>query len=159
MSEEVLFKLTPLVEKMIGNQSILDIIDSLKARIVECDEPFIGASVPKHRLEERFPSGIKSAWVFVIRPYTRIPLHHHPNSVQHTVVIEGSGKVKIDDRLFEVRRFNPKAPLPIWYVIGKNSSHQFVTEDSPVVVISFHTCRAKELIEVETESGRSRFYE
>jgi len=159
MRKDVLSKLTPLVKKMMQERDILDIIEDLKAQIGECNEPFIGVSIPEHRLRERFPSGIKSAWVFVIRSHTKFPSHHHPNSVQHTVVIEGAGKVKIGDREVEVKRFNPKDPRPIWYIIGKNTSHQFVTEDFPIVVISFHTCHARELIEVETESGRSRFYE
>lgn len=44
-------------------------------------------------------------------------------------------------------------------LLGEGVSHSVFTREKPMVVFSFHTCVASELLEVETVSGRSRKYE
>ena len=159
MQETGLSKLTSLVEKILRNRDVLNIIDSLKAQLLESNEPFVWATLPHQLVGEEFPTGIQSAWIFVLKPNYHTSAHYHPNSTQHTAVIEGDGWAKIGDQEVELQVFNPHDIQPIWYVIGKSVPHEFVTGDFPVVVISFHTCLADELVEVETESGSRRLYE
>lgn len=159
MPETDLSKLTLLVKKMLKNRAVLNIIDVLKTQLLEGNEPFVWATLPHQLIGEDFPAGIRSAWIFVLRPRYHTSPHYHPNSIQHTTVIEGGGWAKIGDQEVELRVFNPHDIQPIWYVIEKGVSHEFVTRDSSVVVVSFHTCLANELVEVETESGSRRLYE
>jgi hypothetical protein len=159
MQETDLSKLTSLVKIMLRNRSILSIIEKLKAQLLDSNEPFVWATLSNQLIGGEFPTGINSAWIFVLRPRYHTSSHYHPNSIQHTAVIEGDGWAKICNQEVELQLFNSHDIQPIWYVIGKSVSHEFVTRDSPVVVISFHTCSADELIEVETKSGSRRLYE
>jgi len=159
MQETDLSKLSLLVKKILKNRGVLNIIDGLKAQLLESNEPFVWATLPRQLIGEEFPKDIHSAWIFVLKPNYHTSAHYHPNSTQHTAVIEGSGRAKIGNQEVELQVFNSHDIQPIWYVIGKSVPHEFVTRDSPVVVISFHTCPANELIEVETESGSRRLYE
>jgi mannose-6-phosphate isomerase-like protein (cupin superfamily) len=159
MQETDLPKLTSLVKKILKNRDALNIINGLKAQLLESNEPFVWATLPRQLIGEEFPKGIHSAWIFVLKPNRHTSSHYHPNSTQHTAVIEGDGSARIGNQEVELQVFNPDDIQPIWYVIGKNISHEFMTGDSPVVVISFHTCPADELVEVETESGSRRLYE
>lgn len=159
MQEVDLAKLTSLVKKILENRSVLSIIEELKAKLLDSNEPFVWATLPPQLIGEEFPTGIHSAWIFVLRPRYHTSAHYHPNSIQHTAVIEGSGWAKIGDQEIELQIFDPRGIQPIWYIIGKSVSHEFVTRESPIVVISFHTCLANELVEVEAESGSRRLYE
>jgi len=159
MQETDLSKLSSLVNKILKNRDVLNIIDGLKGQLLESDEPFIWATLPHQLIGEEFPTGIHSAWIFILRPNYHTSSHYHPNSTQHTAVIEGTGRAKIGNQEIKLQVFNPHDIQPIWYVIGKNVPHEFMTGESPVVVISFHTCPAEELVEVETESGGRRLYE
>lgn len=159
MQETDLPKLTALVKAMLKNRSILSIIEKLKAQLLESNEPFVWETLPERLIGKEFPTSIRSAWIFVLRARYYTSSHYHPNSIQHTAVIEGDGWAKIGNQKVELQVFDPHDIQPIWYVIGKSVPHEFVTRDSPVVVISFHTCLADELVEVETESGSRRLYE
>jgi len=159
MQETDLSKLSSLVKKFLKNRDVLKIIDGLKAKLLESNEQFVWATLPHQLIGEEFPKGIHSAWIFVLKPNYHTSSHHHPNSIQHTAVIEGGGWAKIGSQEVELQVFNSHDAQPVWYVIGKGVPHEFVTRDSPVVVISFHTCPADELIEVETERGSRRLYE
>lgn len=46
-----------------------------------------------------------------------------------------------------------------WYVIGEGVSHDFFPEGEDMTVVSFHTCEAAELEEIDCGSGASRVYE
>ena len=159
MQETDLSKLNSLVKAMLRNRSILDTIEKLKTQLLDGNEPFVWTTLSHQLVGEEIPRGIRSAWIFVLRPRYHTISHYHPNSTQHTAVIEGDGWAKIGNQEVELQVFNPHDVQPIWYVIGKSVPHEFVTGDSPVVVISFHTCFADDLVEVETESRSRRFYE
>jgi len=158
MQEADLSKLSSLVNTILKSRRVMDIIKKLKAQLLDSNEPFVWATLPKAIIGKEFPKAIHSAWIFVLRACYHTPSHYHPNSQQHTVVIEGDGWTKIGNQKVELQIFNPRDIQQIWYVIGKNVPHEFMTGDSPVVVISFHTCPADELVEVETESGSRRLY-
>lgn len=134
-------------------------IGLLKREIAESEEPFIWRVLSEQLLGEAFPDGIQSGWIFVLKPNTRTPSHYHPNSVQHTAVIEGSGKIKIGREEKELQTFDLQRRQTMWYIVPKNLPHAVTTRDLAMVVFSFHTCPSSRLLEVETSSGRSRFYE
>jgi quercetin dioxygenase-like cupin family protein len=138
--------------------SVLLAVESLKKEIVESAEPFIWKVLPDQLLRKN-SAGVRSGWIFVLKPNINSPAHTHPNSVQYTTFIEGSGKIQIREERHTICNFSKQGNQQAWYVIPKNVSHSVNTRDDPVVVFSFHTCPAEELIEVETSSGRSRFYE
>ena len=134
-------------------------MELLEAKILESQEPFTWKVLSEKLLGEPFPKGIQSAWIFALKPNIRIPSHYHPNSVQHTAVIKGSGKIIIGKDEKKVQTFDPQGIHPIWHVIAKNVPHAVATGDRVMVILSFHTCAPSELLEMETLSGRSRFYE
>jgi len=151
--------LTSLTRRALKKPQISLIINRLKTDILRCADPFIWSVLSEHLLGESFPKGIRSAWIFAIKPDICSPAHFHPNSVQYTIIVEGDGKMKIGEGEREVETFSPRGRQPIWYIISKNVSHEVITKDSVMVIFSFHTCVSKELLEVETSSGRSRLYE
>ena len=158
MQEADLSKLSSLVKTILRSRRVLDIIKKLKAQLLDSNEPFVWATLPKAIIGKEFPKTIHSAWIFVLRACYHTSPHYHPNSQQHTAVLEGDVWTKIGNQKVELQIFNPHDIQQMWYVIGKSVPHEFVTRDSPVVVISFHTCPADELVEVETESGSRRLY-
>ncbi len=158
MKETDLSKSSSLAKTMLRNRSILNTIEKLKTQLLDSNEPFVWTTLSGDIISNGVPRGIHSTWIFVLQPNCHTSAHHHPNSTQHTTVIEGDGWAKIGNQEVELQVFNPRDIQPIWYVIGKNVPHEFVTRDSPVVVISFHTCLADELVEVETKSGSRRLY-
>jgi len=152
-------RLTSLTEKALRNPYILRIMELLKAEILRREEPFIWKVLSEQLLEETFPAGIRSGWMFVLKPNTHTASHYHPNSVQYTLVIEGSGKIRIGEDEKEVQTFDLKRRKQIWYVIPRNVPHSVTIREHAIVVFSFHTCPPSELLEVETLSGRLRVYE
>lgn len=159
MSNIDLKQLTRLTKKALRTPHILHIMELLEAKILESKEPFTWKVLSERLLGEPFLKGIQSAWIFALKPNIRIPSHYHPNSVQHTTVIKGSGKIIIEKDEKEVQTFDPQGMQLIWYVIAKNVPHAVTTGDRAMVVFSFHTRAPSELLEIETLSGHSRFYE
>ena len=151
--------LSSLTKKALGIPYILETIKLLKKEILRSDESFIWKALSEQLLEETFPNEIQSGWIFVLKPDTTTPSHYHPNSVQYTTVIEGQGRIKIGEKEEEVRIFDSRRTSPIWYIIPENVSHSVTITNRAMVIFSFHTCPTKELVEVETSSGRSRVYE
>jgi len=151
--------LTNLTKRALVSPTVLDMIELLKKEIVESEGPFVWRVLSEQLIGATFPRGILSGWIFVLKPDTCSPSHQHPNSVQYSAVVEGRGKIKIAEEEEEIRVFDPRGIQQVWYVIPKNVPHAVATRDRLNVVLSFHTCSSNELIEVETSSGRSRFYE
>jgi hypothetical protein len=44
-------------------------------------------------------------------------------------------------------------------VIGEGVPHEFFPEETEMVVVSFHTCDARELEEIELKAGVKRLYQ
>jgi len=158
MSIVNLRNLTSLAKNALASQDILRMIESSKKKIEKSKEPFIWEVLSERLLGESFPEGIRSAWMFFLRPNTSCPSHRHPNSVQYSAIVEGGGTIRIGEEQKEIQIFDP-VRRQAWYVIRKDVPHQFITGDRTNVVLSFHTVPPNELVEVETSTGRSRFYE
>lgn len=134
-------------KKLTEGTRLKEIEKELKEKLM-ADEPFTGMSI-----DVNLPHPIKSTWIFIVRKRT-IP-HYHPNSIQHSVVIKGKGKVKIGNAVHHLLPIS-QSMKKSWCVIGKNVIHEFFP-DNEMILLSFHTCPADELIEVK-ETGEKRRY-
>lgn len=143
---------------LLKDSSVKETVDNLKAQIQKSDEPFVWKTIGITPFKIGFLPEIQSVWTFVLRRNTPSVAHYHPNSIQHTLMIEGKGKVKIGKQWKELRLFNPQDDES-WCIIDKNMPHEFYPEEQEMVVVSLHTCSSNELIEIECDSGRQRSYE
>ena len=100
-------KLAELVDGWRKVSQVRDIVRELTESVLAGKEPFLGKPLPQELVHGRFPPGIESAWVFVLKPKTRTPAHRHPNSVQHMAVIDGGGMYFIGGRSDYLQPFDP----------------------------------------------------
>jgi mannose-6-phosphate isomerase-like protein (cupin superfamily) len=161
MSSERLESLDRAVKVLLGQAAVRDAIAGLKVDIQSSPEPFVWSVVDCEALGDTLPADIKSGWIFVLRRDTPSGAHHHPNSVQHMVMVEGAGRSVVAGQERRMLRFGSAgvAPRDLWYVIDRNVTHEFFPEGEDVVVISFHTCEPDQLVEVAEGSGHVRRYE
>lgn len=153
-------ELNSVVKILLKDYAIKLAIKNLKLKTRETSEPFIWSVIDINSHHQNLPPNIKSVWIFVLKKGASSIAHYHPNSTQHTVMIEGKGKVRIKDHMKDLKTFDSSSSTEkdIWCIIDKNVPHEFFpTED--MVVISFHTCLPDELIEIKCESGEKRKYE
>lgn len=153
--------LSRAVDSLLTQGRIRQDIARLKVELQSSPEPFVWSVVDCASLAGVLPADIRSGWIFVLRKDTPSGAHHHPNSVQHMVMVEGAGRSVVAGEERRMLRFDSAghAPRDLWYVIDRNVTHEFFPEGEDVVVISFHTCEADELVEVEKGSGHVRRYE
>jgi mannose-6-phosphate isomerase-like protein (cupin superfamily) len=149
------------VGTLLATEPVSKDIARLKLELQSSPEPFVWSVVDCEALAGVLPKDIRSGWIFVLRKDTPSGAHHHPNSVQHMVMVEGAGRSVVAGEERTMLRFGSagSAPRDLWYVIDRNVTHEFFPEGEDVVVISFHTCAPDELIEVEQGSGHVRRYE
>lgn len=151
-------KLAELVDGWRRVSQVRAAVAELTKQVLGGKEPFLGKPLPDELVQGRFPPGIQSAWVFVLKPETLTPSHKHPNSVQHMAVIEGSGRFIIGAKEDYLQPFDPAFPERSIYVIPEGVPHAFEPGHEPLVVLSFHTVPADKLVEVEVASERKRTY-
>src|SRR5215469_4212168 len=146
---EELAQLSAAVTVLANQTSFRDSIDRLKREVVSSSEPFVWATLDLAPIAQRVPARIKSAWIFVLKKETWSGAHAHPNSIQHMVVLEGRGRSRIAGIAGELHPVGSAKPLDSdWVVIDAGIEHEFYPIDDDMVVVSFHTCEAGELIEV-----------
>jgi hypothetical protein len=137
-------------------------LHALTTRLVEelahLDEPFVGAPLPPRLVDGRLPSGVASAWVFVLRAGTRNPAHLHPNSTQRTAVLSGTGSCFVGGRERVLEAFDAARPEVTLYTFPAGMAHAFLPGFDPLVVLSFHSVPPDQLVEVEVETHRTRTY-
>ena len=158
---ETLRRLTAAARWLLGQPNVAQTIDRLKMSVRTCEGPFVWSVIDPHgEILQRLPTHIKSVWIFVLKKNTRSICHFHPNSIQHMLVVEGHGSSDIGGIRKALREYDPsKAAENFWTVIDKNVPHEFFPEQTDMVVLSFHTCVAEDLIEIECGTGHQRFYE
>jgi mannose-6-phosphate isomerase-like protein (cupin superfamily) len=154
-------KLNDAVESLLHQQSTSETIERLRLEISRSPEPFVWSVISTDSIQRELPESIKSCWVFVLKPDVPSGCHYHPNSIQHMVVLEGKGQSQIAGVRKEMVRYGqPELSLAdTWYVIDKDVPHEFFPEEEQMVVVSFHTCKATQLVEIECSTGKSRHYE
>jgi hypothetical protein len=154
-------KLNTAVEFLINQRSFLDRIEQLSQELNHSPEPFVWSIIDTIALDCKLPESIRSCWIFVLKHDVPSGCHYHPNSIQHMLVIKGEGMSKvagIHKRMVQFGSSNGSL-ADTWYVIGKGVPHEFFPEEEDMIVVSFHTCAASELEEVDYETGEKRLYE
>ncbi|UCE38118.1 MAG: hypothetical protein JSW00_02440 [Thermoplasmata archaeon] len=158
MSANYFNNLNRIVELLLKDEIVLNNIENLKTEIQRSKEPFLWEVINLDVYKQDLPPIIESGWIFVLKKNTPSVAHYHPNSIQHTVMIEGKGKVNVSDQLRDLKSFNPSNE-DIWIVIDKDVPHEFFPYDQDMVVVSFHTCIPEDLVEIKCEGHEHRIYE
>ncbi|MEW5759750.1 MAG: hypothetical protein AB1779_03170 [Candidatus Thermoplasmatota archaeon] len=160
-NERYLDALNTIVKMLLKDEIIKKSISNLKKKIQDSEEPFIWSVINPDPFQQILPSNVRSIWIFVLKKDTSSIAHYHSNTTQHTVMIEGKGKVKIGDRWKDLRQFvlSNSSNQDVWCVIDKNTCHEFFPQEKDMVVVSFHTCLPEELVEIKCDSREQRVYE
>ncbi|HIE05492.1 MAG TPA: cupin domain-containing protein [bacterium (Candidatus Stahlbacteria)] len=149
-------ELVTAISNLLATESVKRTIAGLKGKLEKSDEPYVWNVFKTEPLGIKLPKEIKSTWIFVLKKDRHSILHYHPNSTQHTVVIEGRGRIKIGN-VCKVLRLFDLTERSI-YVIDKNIPHEFYPEAEDMVVLSYHTCLSNDLMEIRCDSGAKRRY-
>ena len=154
-------QLNEAVTELIARPDIHSLVDTLKQDLKQTSEPFVWSSIDLASIAMPIPDLIRSVWIFVLKKDVPSGCHYHPNSIQHMVMIEGEGTSKIAESSRQMKLFGaPDSSLEdIWYVIPEGVPHEFFPSERNMVVISFHTCEAEELQEINCGLGTLRVYE
>jgi hypothetical protein len=160
MNADYLQNLNDAVEQIVKQKTFSEMVEELKKDLNYTEEPFVWSVVDLGAVNCALPEQIKSSWVFVLKRDVPSGCHYHPNSVQHMVMIEGQGQSSVGNLRKEMVRFGTpgQPPETVWYVINEGVPHEFFPEETEMVVVSFHTCEARELEEVACGSGAERLY-
>ena len=154
-------KLNTAVEYLINQNTILETMEHLGEEIDQSQEAFVWSVIDLSSIEPALPEGIQSSWIFVLKKDVSSGCHYHPNSIQHMVMIKGRGMSKVAGQYKRMVQFGSSndSLADQWLVIGEGVPHEFFPEKENMVVVSFHTCEATELEEVDCETGEKRIYE
>ena len=153
-------KLDAAVEFLVNRKSFLETIEQLSDELNHSRESFVWSVIDLNSIDRELPESIRSCWIFVLRKDVSSECHYHPNSIQHMVTIRGQGMSRVAGEYKRMVRFGSShdSLADIWHVIGKGVPHEFFPEEEAMVVVSFHTCEASELVEVACETGERRVY-
>jgi hypothetical protein len=154
-------KLNTAVEFLVNRRPFLETVTQLSEDIKRSQESFVWSVIDLSSIECELPEGIQSSWIFVLKKDVASGCHYHPNSIQHMVMIKGQGMSKVAGEYKPIVQFQSSngSLADKWLVIGKGIPHEFFPEKENMVVVSFHTCDARELEEVNCETGEKRVYE
>jgi hypothetical protein len=160
VNADYLQDLNDAVEKIVSQKTFSEMVEGLKRELGHTEEPFVWSVIDPGALDCALPERIKSAWIFALKRDVPSGRHYHPNSVQHMVMIEGQGQSRVGNLCKEMVRFGtPGRPMEtVWYVINEGVPHEFFPEETDMIVVSFHTCEARELEEISCGSGSERLY-
>jgi mannose-6-phosphate isomerase-like protein (cupin superfamily) len=147
-----------VVAELATRADVVATIDRLKAELRASQEPFVWATIDIGNVRD-IPEKIQSAWIFALRAERWSGSHYHPNSVQHMAVIEGRGRWHVGGASGEMVAFGDGEPGERWFVIEPGVLHEFYPADGDMIVMSFHTAAAQELLEVSESGGVTRSYE
>ena len=153
-------KLTAAVEFLLNRKTFLATIEKLSEEINHSEEAFVWSVIDRSSIQRELPEGIRSSWIFVLKKDVSSGCHYHPNSIQHMVTIKGQGMSKIAGKYSRLVQFGSSNDsfADKWLVIEKGVPHEFFPENENMIVVSFHTCEASELEEVECKTGEKRVY-
>jgi hypothetical protein len=146
------------VAELVTRADVVAMIERLKSELGASDEPFVWATIDIGSVRD-IPEKVRSAWIFALRADRWSGAHYHPNSVQHMAVIEGHGRSRVAGTIGEMVAFGDGGPGKRWFVIEPGVSHEFYPVDGDMIVMSFHTATAQELLEVSESGGVSRHYQ
>jgi mannose-6-phosphate isomerase-like protein (cupin superfamily) len=150
--------LNDAVTNLVTRADVIETIGRLKSELRASSEPFVWATIGLQNVAN-IPAEIRSAWIFALRAERWSGEHYHPNSVQHMMVIEGHGRSRVGGAIGEMSAFGDDSPGDQWFVIDPGVRHEFYPVKNDMIVISFHTATAQELLEVSESGGSIRHYE
>ena len=161
MNEIDLHKLSSVVDYLLNQEDFSRTVERLKGELDQSTETFVWETIDLDTIPHELPAGIKSGWIFHLRRDVPSGSHYHPNSVQHMVLVGGQGTSNVGGERRPIIHFtSPESSFTEkWIIIDKGVPHEFTPEREDMTVISFHTCAASELEEIESETGGSRLYE
>ena len=152
-------ELSSAVEFLLSQKNFSETIAQLSEEINHSEEAFVWSVVDLSSMGNELPEGVRSSWIFVLKKDTSSGCHYHPNSVQHMVMIKGQGMSKVAGEYSTMVQYGSNDSIADkWLVIEKGVPHEFFPEKENMVVVSFHTCEASELEEVDCKSGEKRVY-
>jgi hypothetical protein len=154
-------KLSAAVEWLLRQESFSSAVWRLRGELSGSQEPFVWTTIALDTIRVALPATIKSCWIFLLKRDVPSGSHHHPNSIQHMVTLNGQGRSNVGGIERTMIPFG-SARHSIeekWHVIGEGIPHEFFPESEDMAVVSFHTCAAAELEEIATGSGARRTYE
>ena len=142
-------------------ESFSRIVERLRLKLNESQEPFVWSTVDLGTINVSLPGAIKSGWIFLLKHDVPSGCHYHPNSIQHMIALNGYGRSKVGsvERTIITFKSVRHSIEEKWYVIGQGVPHEFFPEGEDMAVVSFHTCEVSELEEIACGSGVSRLYE
>lgn len=150
---EYLEKFKTVSQKMMADEDVSFEVLIKKQNVQHAVGTFTWKVVNVEKFREDLPENIESIWIFIVKPETPTGEHYHPNSIQHTVLVEGEGMVKIEGITQELEELKP-------IIIPEKIPHEFFpTGPEPMVLFSFHTAPENYLTEVQTSDGKQRKYE
>ena len=154
-------KLHAAVESLLRQESFSRAVERLRLELSGSKEPFVWSTVALDTISVALPPPIKSCWIFLLKRDAPSGCHYHPNSVQHMIALNGHGRSKVGgvERTMIPLGSARHSIEEEWHVIGKGVPHEFFSEGEDMAVVSFHTCEATELEEIDCGSGTSRIYE
>jgi uncharacterized protein YjlB len=146
------------VANLVTRADVIETIGRLKSELRASTEPFVWATIALQNVVD-VPAEIRSAWIFALRAERWSGEHYHPNSVQRMVVIEGHGRSRIGSTIGEMVALGDGSLGDAWVVIAPGVPHEFYPEKDDMIVMSFHTATAEELLEVSEGGAWIRHYE
>lgn len=146
-----------LISSLAANENVKSSIKMLKDELKNSKEQFVWKTLDEYLSGGNLEDEFKSSWMFIIRKNTPSKAHYHPNSTQYTAVIGGTGSCEIDGIKSNLVNFDPNNTNTL-YVIPNGTPHEFFPGGEDLIVISLHTCKAEELIEIDCSSGNERNY-
>ncbi|HEY3137854.1 MAG TPA: hypothetical protein VGL29_17645 [Blastocatellia bacterium] len=154
-------KLNAAVEFLVNRKSFLDTIEHLSQEISHSQEAFVWSVIDLSSHGRELPEDIRSSWIFVLKKDVPSGCHYHPNSIQHMITIKGQGMSKVAGEHKRIVPFGSSngSLADKWLVISEGVPHEFFPEKENMVVVSFHTCEATELEEIDCQTGEKRVYE
>ena len=110
-------------------------------------------SVPLSLYGEALPVELRSSWLFALRRDLTHPPEYHPNSIQRMFALTESGAFETWDGEQWIR--HELIPGDDGLSIPANTWHRTPAQDHDWVVVSFHTVKPNELVEIvgDPESG------
>jgi len=153
--------LSRAVESLLGRENLSTSLGRLESELARSSQNYVWDSVELGSIPCELPQGIRSCWIFHLRRDVPSGAHFHPNSVQHMVMVRGKGTSNVDGVLGPLVPFlSPDASLTDrWLVIAQGVPHEFTPDGENMTVVSFHTCHAGELVEIDCGTGTVRRYE
>lgn len=154
-------KLHAAVEWLLTQDSFSKAVEHLRNELRSSREPFVWTTVPLDSIRVALPAPIKSCWIFHLKRDVPSGSHHHPNSVQHMVALNGQGRSHVGDvERTMIPIGSPRHSIEAkWLVIDEGVPHEFFPVGEDMTVVSFHTCPAAELEEIAAGTGARRYYE